>query len=73
MLIHAHRGFNTPTVQQSVEQSVLALEENPQLKATALERPGKAEEVANLVAFLLSDDSTFITGAVHTIDAGWVC
>ncbi|KAF2493488.1 oxidoreductase [Lophium mytilinum] len=65
--------IETPMVQQSAEQTTLRLEDNPQVKATALGRPGKAEEVANLVAFLLSDESAFITGAVHTIDGGWVC
>jgi NAD(P)-dependent dehydrogenase (short-subunit alcohol dehydrogenase family) len=40
---------------------------------TALGRPGVAEEVANLVAFLLSDASTFITGSVYSIDGGWAC
>ncbi|KAF2812477.1 oxidoreductase [Mytilinidion resinicola] len=68
------KGYiETPMVQQSAEQTTLRLENNPQVKATALGRPGKAEEVANLVVFLLSDESTFITGAVHTVDGGWVC
>ncbi|KAF2814998.1 NAD(P)-binding protein [Mytilinidion resinicola] len=40
---------------------------------TALNRPGKPSEVATLVAFLLGDESTFITGAIHSVDGGWIC
>ena len=38
---------------------------------TPIARPAKPEEVGRLVAFLLSDDSTFITGATYSIDGGW--
>ena len=40
---------------------------------TALDRAGRPEEVAELIAFLLSDASAFITGAIHPIDGGWCC
>jgi NAD(P)-dependent dehydrogenase (short-subunit alcohol dehydrogenase family) len=33
-------------------------------------RYGRAEEVATLVAFLCSDDSAYINGAIHAVDGG---
>lgn len=35
-------------------------------------RLGRAEEIANLVLYLASDEAAFTTGAVHVIDGGWV-
>lgn len=36
-----------------------------------IKRLGRADEVADLIEFLLSDKSSFITGAAMAIDAGW--
>ncbi len=36
-------------------------------------RPGKAEEIAGLAVYLASDDSSYMTGSVITIDGGWTC
>jgi 3-oxoacyl-[acyl-carrier protein] reductase len=42
----------------------------PQKAATALNRYGKVEEVAALVAFIASPEASYITGANLTVDGG---
>jgi 3-oxoacyl-[acyl-carrier protein] reductase len=42
----------------------------PQKAATALDRYGKVEEVAALVAFVASPEASYITGANLTVDGG---
>ncbi|KAI0474230.1 putative short chain dehydrogenase/ reductase [Xylaria cf. heliscus] len=39
----------------------------------ALARKGDAEEVARLICFLLSSESSFINGTVIPIDGAWMC
>lgn len=40
---------------------------------TPIDRLGTAEDVANLIVFLLSDESLFISGASYAVDGAWAC
>lgn len=40
---------------------------------TAIKRPGTAEEMAGIIAFLLGPESTYVTGSVYGGDGGWNC
>lgn len=42
----------------------------PHIANTPLDRPGKSEEIATVAAFLLSDESAYVTGASWTVDGG---
>jgi NAD(P)-dependent dehydrogenase (short-subunit alcohol dehydrogenase family) len=40
---------------------------------TPINRLGTSDECGNLIAWLLSDESTFVTGATYSVDGGWAC
>lgn len=39
----------------------------------AMNRLGKAEEVANVICWLASDEASFVTGAQYAVDGGYTC
>jgi len=56
----------TPTIAQMAEKYQNMIIEN-----TPLKRIGQPEEVANVVAFLVSDEASFVTGAMVEVSGGW--
>jgi NAD(P)-dependent dehydrogenase (short-subunit alcohol dehydrogenase family) len=60
--------IDTPLLRQLLS-SEEALQEY--VKLVPLGRIGKPEEVANLAAFLASDEASFITGGLYSIDGGY--
>ncbi len=62
-------AIDTPMV-ASTKDDPKILEQT--LAMIPMHRMGKAEEVSNLVLFLASDASSYITGSVTVIDGGWM-
>lgn len=58
---------------EAAQMSDTSLGKNSDSSRIAIPRWGEAGEVASLVAFLLGDESKFITGATYSIDGGWFC
>lgn len=58
--------IRTPTIEKMPEKYVL-----PIIEETLLGRIGQPEEVARVVAFLASDDASYITGSAVTVSGGW--
>jgi 3-oxoacyl-[acyl-carrier protein] reductase len=56
----------TPTISNMAEKYQNMIIEN-----TPLRRIGQPEEVANVVAFLVSDEASFLTGAMIEVSGGW--
>jgi len=62
----------------SIETPLLkkAQEANPEEgndMPVAIKRTGTAEEMANVIAFLVGPESSYTTGSVYGADGGWDC
>lgn len=63
-------GFvETPMTEGKLENEkfIKAIEKN-----TALRRVGKAEEIANVIAFVASEEASYMTGSDLLVDGGWL-
>ncbi|ESZ90604.1 3-oxoacyl-[acyl-carrier-protein] reductase [Sclerotinia borealis F-4128] len=60
-------SIETPLLNQAREIKTTVGTSDP----TVIKRTGTAEEIAAIIAFLLSEESSFVTGAVYAGDGGW--
>jgi NAD(P)-dependent dehydrogenase (short-subunit alcohol dehydrogenase family) len=71
--------IDTPLLDGAVKQFVAKTGMAPEEVYKSLDgvqpmgRIGKAEEIAQSVAFLLSDESSFTTGSLFAVDGGYTC
>ncbi|WP_298397857.1 SDR family oxidoreductase [Sphingobium sp.] len=65
--------IDTPSLQQRLHDTGdYAAAQAAFVARQPMGRLGRAEEIANLVLYLASDEAAFTTGAVHVIDGGWI-
>jgi 3-oxoacyl-[acyl-carrier protein] reductase len=57
----------TPTIETLMSEKY----KQPIIDNTPLGRMGKAEEIASVIAFLASDEASYITGAPIPVSGGW--
>lgn len=59
-------------MQTEIRQTVPNGPEQMANASVPFKRLGDAMELARVIAFMLSDEASFVTGSVYTVDGGWI-
>ncbi len=70
---HCSGFITTPMLQSAVQSRGGSSTSGMAKSVVALGREGTAEEVAELILFLLGSGSSYISGQCISIDGGWNC
>lgn len=62
--------IDTPMIERAVARSPDPAASIARFKSNAVGRYGKPEEIANVILFLTSEDSSFVTGSAYGADGG---
>ncbi|KIM95074.1 hypothetical protein OIDMADRAFT_21302 [Oidiodendron maius Zn] len=62
-------SITTPLLLKAQEMNPNETSQN----ANVITRNGTSEEIASIIAFLLSSESSYVSGAVYAADGGWNC
>jgi NAD(P)-dependent dehydrogenase (short-subunit alcohol dehydrogenase family) len=60
-------SIDTPMLHVLPEEALAAF-----AKTLPMKRLGTADEIANVIAFLLSDQASYVSGAIIPVDGGWL-